>query len=37
MKFSAAAALILACAGLSPAGAQEWNGVVAAAKKEAVT
>jgi iron(III) transport system substrate-binding protein len=35
MKFSAAAALILACAGLSPAGAQEWNDVVAAAKKEA--
>ena len=35
MKFSAAAALILACAALSPAGAQEWNDVVAAAKKEA--
>jgi iron(III) transport system substrate-binding protein len=35
MKFSAAAALILACAALPPAGAQDWSDVVAAAKKEA--
>jgi iron(III) transport system substrate-binding protein len=32
MKFSAAAVVALACA-ISPAGAQDWNDVVAAAKK----